>query len=251
MGLSDLLYSLYERRLVRELTDVPCHVGVIVDGNRRYAKSQGKEAVGGYEAGAEKITEFLQWCFELDIEVVTFWLLSTENLQRPPEELRALLTVIENLVDQLATDERWRVQLVGSLDLLPAESVSRLKSAAERSAKHGPMTVNICVGYGGRQELADAMKSLLLEKGAEGKSIAEIAESLDVAAIADHLYTKGQPDPDLLIRTSGEQRLSGFLLWQSVYSEFYFHDAMWPSFRRVDFLRALRDYAARERRYGL
>lgn len=251
MALSDVLYSLYERRLTRELTDVPRHVGVIVDGNRRYAKAQGKEVAGGYEAGADKITEFLEWCGELNIEVVTFWLLSIENLQRPEDELRALLTVIEDLVDNLADDGRWQLQLVGALDLLPNSSAARLKAAAERSVNHGPVMVNICVGYGGRQELTDAVRSLLLTKEAEGKTIGEIADALDVTAIADHLYTKGQPDPDLLIRTSGEQRLSGFLLWQSVYSEFYFHDAMWPSFRRVDFLRALRDFAARERRYGL
>lgn len=250
MAISDLLYQVYERRLIRELTALPCHVGVIVDGNRRYAKATGKEVTGGYEAGAEKIVEFLGWCDDLGIEVVTFWLLSTENLQRPAEELDALLTVIENLVDELAQDGRWKLQLVGALDLLPSDAATTLKEAAERSESHGPTVVNICVGYGGRQELTDAVRSLLLAKEAEGKSVTEIAEDLDVTTIADHLYTKGQPDPDLLIRTSGEQRLSGFLLWQSVYSEFYFHDAMWPSFRRVDFLRALRDYAARERRFG-
>jgi short-chain Z-isoprenyl diphosphate synthase len=145
----------------------------------------------------------------------------------------------------------WRVSVVGALDLLPQQTAATLKAAEERTVDRTGLAVNVAVGYGGRREIADAVRSLLHEHAAAGTQIEELAEIIDVDHIADHLYTRGQPDPDLVIRTSGEQRLSGFLLWQSVHSEFYFCDAMWPEFRKVDFLRALRDYGRRERRYGI
>jgi len=253
MGMSDLLYGVYERRLARNLDPdrLPHHVGAIVDGNRRWARVAGAEVDHGYQAGAEKIAEFLGWCDELGVRIVTLWVLSTDNLRRSTEELSALLTVIEQLVESLASSRRWQVQLIGNLDMLPSESAARLKRAAEPAADVEGMRVNVCVGYGGRQELTDAMRSLLLDHAAKGRSVSELAETLEVDDIAEHLYTKGQPDPDLVIRTSGEQRLSGFLLWQSVHSEFYFSDSLWPAFRRVDFLRAMRSYASRERRFGV
>jgi short-chain Z-isoprenyl diphosphate synthase len=158
--------------------------------------------------------------------------------------------VLEGLVQDLAARGTWQVNPVGALDLLPAGTSQVLKAAAESTADVDGMIVNVAVGYGGRRELADAVRSLLQEHASKGTSIEELAEILDIEHIADHLYTKGQPDPDLVIRTSGEQRLSGFLLWQSAHSEFYFCEALWPNFRRVDFLRALRSYAARERRFG-
>lgn len=252
MAMSDLLYGAYERRLQHRLDRrrLPKHVGAIVDGNRRWAKDAGAGVDDGYQAGADKIGEFLQWCEELDVEIVTLWVLSTDNLQRSESELAGLLAVIENLIVELASQEKWRLQLIGNLDMLPAESAARMKKAASETESFEGMRVNICVGYGGRQELTDAMRSLLLEQAAKGKSLEEVATTLEVDDIAEHLYTKGQPDPDLVIRTSGEQRLSGFLLWQSVHSEFYFCDALWPAFRRVDFLRAIRSYAARDRRFG-
>jgi len=253
MAVTDLLYGMYERRLAGQLDPerLPQHVGAIVDGNRRWAKDAGHDLRSGYQAGAAKVDEFLVWCHELGVGTVTFWVLSTDNLQRDAGEVDSIMIAVEDMVDRLADDGRWRLNLLGSLDLLPTESVGRLKRAAERSAENGAsMQVNICVGYGGRQELTDAMRSLLLEEAGKGRTLAEVADTLEVDHIAEHLYTKGQPDPDLVIRTSGEQRLSGFLLWQSVHSEFYFCDALWPAFRRVDFLRAMRSYAARERRYG-
>lgn len=252
MPVSDLLYGVYERRLAKGLDPdrLPCHVGAIVDGNRRWARGTGAGVHDGYQAGADKISEFLGWCDELGVQIVTLWLLSTDNLQRPADELAKLLTVIERLVDHLA-DDGYQLRLIGNLDMLPAECASRLKHTVERTVpSESTLSVNVCVGYGGRQELTDAMRSLLLEQAAAGRSLEDLASTLDVDDIAEHLYTKGQPDPDLVIRTSGEQRLSGFLLWQSVHSEFYFSDALWPAFRRVDFLRAMRSYAARERRFG-
>ena len=254
VAVRDLLYTVYERRLRRQLAGrpVPRHVGVLCDGNRRWARAAGVGDVTlGYEAGADKIEDVLRWSADAGVEVVTLWLLSTDNLSRPEEELQPLLGVIEELVHDLA-DARagWRIKLVGSLDLLPPETAHVLKAAAERTADGDGLAVNIAVGYGGRQEIADAVRSLLYEHAAAGTSIEELAELLDVVHIAEHLYTRGQPDPDLVIRTSGEQRMSGFLLWQSAHSEFYFCEAYWPDFRRIDFLRALRAYADRQRRFG-
>jgi short-chain Z-isoprenyl diphosphate synthase len=253
VGFRDLVYGVYERRLVSQLQDVtvPRHVGVILDGNRRWARSVGATSREGHQAGADKIVDLLAWCGEAGVEVVTLWLLSTDNLSRPPAELAALLRIIENVVADLAAPGKpWQVNVVGALDLLPAESAASLKQAADETAGRPGLTVNAAICYGGRREIADAVRSMLQAHAAEGRSLEEVADLLDVEHIADHLYTRGQPDPDLVIRTSGEQRLGGFLLWQSAHSEFYFCDAYWPDFRRVDFLRALRAYAARHRRFG-
>ena len=252
MGLSDVLYGAYERRLLRQIPPDrrPRHVGVILDGNRRWATSQGSASDVGHRAGAAKIVEFLGWCEEADVEVVTLWLLSTDNLNRPAAEVVPLLSIIETTVSDLAQTKRWVINPVGSLDLLPAETARRLKEAADLTEGVHGMTVNVAVGYGGRQEITDAVRSMLISHAANGTTIEELAETLQVEHIAEHLYTKGQPDPDLVIRTSGEQRLSGFLLWQSAHSEFYFCEAYWPDFRHVDFLRALRAYADRNRRFG-
>ena len=253
MGLRDLVYGVYERRLTAQLAGVtvPRHVGVILDGNRRWAKSVGASSREGHQAGADKIVELLAWCGEAGVEVVTLWLLSTDNLTRSQGELAPLLRIIENVVTDLAAPGNpWQVNVVGALDLLPAETAAVLKQAAESTAGRPGLTVNAAICYGGRREIADAVRSLLQSHAAEGRSLEEVADLLDVEHIADHLYTRGQPDPDLVIRTSGEQRLGGFLLWQSAHSEFYFCDAYWPDFRRVDFLRALRAYAARHRRFG-
>jgi short-chain Z-isoprenyl diphosphate synthase len=252
MGMRDVLYGIYERRLATRLDpeQMPRHVGVILDGNRRWAKSYGEQASAGHRAGADKIQEVLGWCEELDVEHVTLWLLSTDNLSRPPEELTLLLRIIEQAVTDLADRGRWRVHAVGALDLLPDRTARILKDVEERTATCPGLHVNVAVGYGGRREIADAVRSLLQEHASRGTSIEDLAQLLDVEHIAEHLYTKGQPDPDLVIRTSGEQRLSGFLLWQSAHSEFYFCEAYWPNFRKVDFLRAMRSYAARHRRFG-
>jgi short-chain Z-isoprenyl diphosphate synthase len=247
-----VLYPAYEARLLRRLPadKLPKHVGVMLDGNRRWAKALGEDTAHGYRAGAANISPLLGWCEEVGVEVVTLWLLSTDNLNRPPEQLTGLLRIIEDAVTDLAAQQRWRLHPVGALDLLPGDTARRLKEAADSTRDVDGMIVNIAVGYGGRREFADAVRSLLQEHAAKGTSIEELAEVLDVEHIAEHLYTKGQPDPDLVIRTSGEQRLGGFLLWQSAHSEFYFCEAYWPDFRRVDFLRALRAYADRERRFG-
>ncbi|GAB3752070.1 isoprenyl transferase [Yimella sp. NH-Cas1] len=251
-GPSDLVYGAYERQLARSLPteNLPRHVGVMLDGNRRWAKARGTDTASGHKAGADNIAPFLGWCEEMGIEVVTLWLLSTDNLNRPTEELEPLVGIIEGVVCELAGREQWKINPVGALAMLPERTQEVLREASEQTADVEGLIVNIAVGYGGRQEIAEAVRSLLRAHAADGTSIEQLAEILDVEHIAEHLYTKGQPDPDLVIRTSGEQRLGGFLLWQSAYSEFYFCEAYWPDFRRVDFLRALRDYATRDRRMG-
>jgi short-chain Z-isoprenyl diphosphate synthase len=252
---SGLLYATYEHRLIAELdhTRLPQHVAVLADGNRRWARTNapGQPLVAGYQAGADKLKEFVEWCDELGIPLVTLWVLSTDNFSRSSaEEIGPLLGVIENMVNDLAATRRWRVHPVGALDLLPAESAEALKRADRDTADVDGMLVNIAVSYGGRHELRDAVRSLLAEHAQNGTSIEELSQTLDIEHIAEHLYTKGQPDPDLIIRTSGEQRLSGFLMWQSAHSEFYFCEALWPDFRKVDFIRALRSYGHRKRRFG-
>ncbi|WP_043684616.1 isoprenyl transferase [Streptomyces xylophagus] len=256
MNLRDTLRRLLVRFYVRRVgghldhTQVPKHIGVIMDGNRRWAKAAGSTTVQGHQAGGDKIEEFLGWCSETDVEVVTLWLLSTDNFDRPAEELGPLLGIIENVVSSLAADGRWRVHHVGTLDLLPSGMQSVLKEAEESTAHVDGILVNVAIGYGGRQEIADAVRSMILDAADRGTSMEELAEHVDVDLIGKHLYTGDQPDPDLVIRTSGEQRLSGFMLWQTAHSEYYFCEVFWPAFRKVDFLRAMRDYAARHRRYG-
>jgi short-chain Z-isoprenyl diphosphate synthase len=252
MGMRQLVYGLYARRLAASLPPsvVPRHVGVILDGNRRWARAYGAGAAEGHRAGADKILDFLGWCEDAGVERVTLWLLSTDNLSRPPQELVDLLQIIEDVVGRLADARRWRVHPVGALDLLPAPTARRLKEHEDATRGVEGLHVNVAIGYGGRREIADAVRSLLTEHAARGTSLEELVDSLDVEHIAEHLYTAGQPDPDLVIRTSGEQRMSGFLLWQTANAEFHFTDVYWPDFRRVDFLRALRDYSARHRRFG-
>jgi short-chain Z-isoprenyl diphosphate synthase len=255
MGARDLVYRAYERRLAASLDRdrIPRHVGVILDGNRRWARDTGASTAHGHQAGADKIEELLGWCDELGVEVVTLWLLSNDNLARPDSELQPLLRIIESTVGALvesAAAANRRINPVGALDLLPESTAQVLKAAAEATAANTGLTVNVAVGYGGRREIADAVRSLLTEHSARGTSLDDLAQAITVEHIAEHLFTRGQPDPDLVIRTSGEQRLSGFLLWQSAHSEFYFCEAYWPDFRRVDFLRAIRAYAARARRFG-
>jgi short-chain Z-isoprenyl diphosphate synthase len=224
----------------------------MVDGNRRWASLQGLEKAGqGHQAGAKKIIDFLGWCSDLRIDHVTLYLLSTDNLKgRQSEELEDLIEIIVSLAEELANKGRWQLQVVGDVASLPEAAARRLAEVESKTAKNSGTHVNLAVAYGGRKEIADAMRSILKKHSDQGTTIDELAEFLTPELITEHLYTGGQPDPDLLIRTSGEQRLSGFLLWQSANSEFYFAEALWPDFRRVDFLRALRDFQRRHRRFG-
>jgi short-chain Z-isoprenyl diphosphate synthase len=250
----EALTRVYELRLARALvgSDVPRHVGVIMDGNRRWARAIGLEDVAhGHRRGASKIVDLLGWCDDAGVQVVTLFMLSTDNLRRPEPELSALLRIIEDVaVDLSGPGRRWKVHAMGSPEVLPPETVAVLKQAEEDTRDRPGATVNLAVGYGGRREIADAVRSLLAEHATRGTSLEDLVEVLEAEHIAEHLYTRGQPDCDLVIRTSGEQRMSGFLLWQTANAEFHFTDVYWPDFRRVDFLRALRDYSARHRRFG-
>ncbi len=248
------MYPLYERRLRRELRGKPQpkHIAVMADGNRRWAREAGFTDIShGHRAGANKIGELVRWSAETEVEVITIYLLSTENLQRTREEVELLFDIISDVIDDLAADDQTcKVRLVGHLDLLPPEVAKRMQDSAAATSERPGLTVNIAVGYGGRQEIVDAVKTLIDEEVAAGTPADQLADAVTVDSISKHVYTKGQPDPDLVIRTSGEQRLSGFLLWQSAYSEIWFTDTYWPAFRKIDFMRALRDYSQRSRRFG-
>ncbi len=208
----------------------------------------------GHRYGAEHVERVLSWCEALNVGHVTVFVCSTENLERRGDtEVAFLMEVIEQVVAvHLARpDVRWRLHIAGSLDILPGSTARALKEAVEATRDRAAGAhLTLAIGYGGRQEVIDAMRELLYEQAAAGRSIEDVAEDLTTADITRHLYTAGQPDPDLVIRTSGEQRLSNFLLWQSAYSELYFCEAYWPAFREIDFLRAVRSFGARDRRYG-
>ena len=254
---TSLLYRIYERRLLAQMdaSRFPRHVGVILDGHRRYARRSGLPAYeDSYWEGMRRFEQFVDWSAELQIPAITAWALSKDNLNRQPAELEPIYEVLIRFFERIpkrCQSHGMGLRFIGSLDLLPARLLTAAKTAMERT---GPSEENrnltIAMGYGGRQEIVDACRNLVAELGATIKDPIEVAERIDAAGLARHMYTADLPDPDLLIRTSGESRLSGFLLWQSAYAEFVFADVYWPAFRRVDYLRALRDFSRRERRYG-
>lgn len=225
---------------------------MIIDGNRRWARQRLLDtAAHGHRAGAEKVREFLVWCDGLGVKVVTLYLLSNDNLTgREQAELHALFDIIADLADELSRFRDWSVKHVGTTEGLPPALVEALQGAEARTAGNRGLHVNLAVGYGGRREISDAVRSIIAEHHASGGTLDDVGELLTPANIGEHLYTSGQPDPDLVIRTSGEQRLSDFMLWQSAHSELYFVEALGPDLREVDFLRAVRDFGRRQRRYG-
>ena len=252
------IYRLYEHDLDRQVRayPVPRHIGLILDGNRRYGrKAHLVDPLEVYMAGANKLDELLEWCITLQIPAITLWVLSTENLKRPREEVTGILSALEEKLKLLANDHqihngRIRVRAVGRLELLPQSTLTAIRAAEERTRDYNGMQLTIAAAYGGREEIIDAMQSLLREQLTQNRSLKDVIEMITPEAVARSLYAPDLPDPDLIIRTSGEIRLSGFLLWQSVFSEFYFTDVFWPSFRRIDFLRAVRAFQQRQRRFG-
>jgi short-chain Z-isoprenyl diphosphate synthase len=251
-----LLYFGYRKLLEREVRNnaLPVHIGLILDGNRRYAKEMGFDDVTmGHKEGAKKLDDMLTWCVEFGIKIITIWVLSTDNTQRDEDEVAALLKVIEEKIIDLSKNpiikkNGIQIKALGNLDILPDELKEAIKKSEMSTKDHTNHILNIAVGYGGREEIVDAVKRVIREKKA--CSLEELADNICADDITNHLYTYGIPDPDLIIRTSGEIRMSGFLLWQSAYSEFYFCDAFWPVFRKIDFLRAIRSYQQRNRRFG-
>jgi short-chain Z-isoprenyl diphosphate synthase len=211
------------------------------------------EPWAGHKAGADKLDELLDWCARLGIERVTVWALSNENLERPEEELAGLLEVVAEKLEALAEvhrEQSMRIRVFGRVEELPQRVRESVRAVEEATVVNEGMRLAIAIGYSGRDELVDASRALVRRLAAEGVTADEMAERISEEALAANLYTAGEPDPDLIIRTSGEVRLSGFLPWQGAHSELYFTDVYWPAFRELDFLRALRSYQQRHRRYG-
>jgi short-chain Z-isoprenyl diphosphate synthase len=251
------IYWYYERRLDTQVRagQPPCHIGLILDGNRRFARNFGIRAIRGHEYGIKKLREFLQWCLDFRISHVTLYVFSTENFTRSSEEVQTLLDLFvkesaEMLKNPRLSSEEVRVRIIGQRHRLPQHVIEASEEIEISTANRKGMLVTVALAYGGREEITDACKALLRDAQAKQLTLEELAKNLTPEDLERYLYTAGTPDPDFIIRTSGEQRLSGFLLWQSAYSEFYFCDALWPDFRRIDFLRALRSYQQRERRFG-
>ena len=255
MGLRDLAYAWYARRLARLVAKgpVPQHVALIMDGNRRWARQMGFDNVSvGHRYGAEHIERVLGWCARAGISHVTIFVASADNLaRRASAEIAFLMEVAEHIIaERMARpDNPWQIHLAGQLDLVPESTAQALKRAEEATLdRRTGLHLTVAIGYGGRAEVTEAVRSLLMDAARHGVSLRQLAGTLSEDDIAAHLYTSGLPNPDLVIRTSGEQRLSDFLLWQTADSHLYFTDVYWPGFRHIDFLRALRDYAHRERR---
>lgn len=251
-------YSLYEARLARDVRagPLPCHVGLILDGNRRHARAYGLDQEDIYRVGAEKLDEILAWSAELGIGAVTLWVFSTENAGRPAREVDGILAAVEAKMRALAADPHIasrgvRLAAIGRREILPPPLLEAIDAAQAATRGANRMTVTLAVGYGGREEIADAVCRLIQDGAARGLAAEAIAAAVTPDAIRRHLYLADLPDPDLIIRTSGEIRLSGFMLWQSVHAELHFTDVNWPAFRRIDFLRAIRSYQRRTRRFGL
>ena len=259
LTLSTPLYRWYTHILMAEVSarPMPQHVALIMDGNRRFARLLGLgDVTEGHRHGAEKVKQLVKWCDELKIPVVTLWGLSTDNLkQRSPEDLEKICQIVCGRLaafcrEQTTATNHRRIKAVGQLQLLPEALRRSLAEAEHLTASSGPWQLNIAVAYDGRDEIVDAVKHLLRARAAAGRSILEVAEQICLDDLQQYLYTPEVRPPDLIIRTSGEMRLSGFLLWQSVHSELYFCDALWPAFRKMDFLRAIRSFQNRQRRFG-
>ena len=249
-----IFYKVYEKILHRQIfaDQRPHHVGLIVDGNRRFALAQ-KLATrkAGHMAGSDNLEGFLRWCLDLEIKMVTLYGFSTENYNRSGEEVEELMSIILSKfrtlkTDPLIADENVKIKVIGRRDQLSQEMNEEIDTVEAQTAEHSSFQLNIAIGYGGRAEIVDAVKKI-----GEQIKIGEIdIGDIDEQLLSNHLYTEGMPDPDLIIRTSGEERLSGFLLWQSAYSELYFTEIFWPAFRKIDFWRAIRVWQQRNRRFG-
>ena len=251
-------YRVYQGYLETQLAkwNKPHHIGIVMDGNRRFARMQKLNSVlHGHERGADKLEEVLGWCEDADVDVVTVWIFSMDNFKRDPKEVEGLMGLFEKKFKELINSPRVhehqiRVRTVGKISALPQALQKVIQEAEKATAHYERRVLNIGVAYGGREEIVDAFRRHIQDEAQAGKTLEQIAHDLEPDVINPYLYTSHVADPDLIIRTSGEVRLSGFLLWQSVYSEFYFCDTNWPAFRKIDFLRALRDYDRRQRRFG-
>ena len=248
------LYSLYEWYITRNLEadKMPNHVAIIMDGNRRYSKIQGNmDPIEGHKKGVDTLENVIEWCIDLGINIVTVYAFSTENFNRDKKEVEGLMDLFVQSFLNISTNKKIhknkiRLNAVGKLELFPKKVRDAIDTAEEATKDYNERMINIAMGYDGRVEIVDAFKKIAREVQKGNIEPDEINEKM----INDNLYTAGLEDPNLVIRTSGEERLSGFLLWQSSYSELYFTDSLWPQLRKVDFLRAIRSYTHRQRRFG-
>ncbi len=247
------IYIGYEWTLERRVKSgkKPDHIGVIMDGNRRLAERVGLLPWEGHRMGAEKAEDVIEWCIELGIKTTTLYSFSMENFSRPKDELEPLFDLFEEYFIKISKDERIhkdkiRVRAIGRVEMLPERVRKAIKKAEDATKDYDRFYINFAMAYGGRQEVVDAIKKIAKDVK-EGKID---LDTINEKTVSENLYTNGAPDPDLVVRTSGEERISGFLLWQSAYSELYFCESYWPGFRKIDFLRAIRTYQQRKRRYG-
>lgn len=251
----DGIYKLYQKYLEKEISkkEIPKHIGIILDGNRRWASKKKYPTQIGHRKGAENTELILEWCNEIGINIITLYVLSTENLERQDKQLEEILEVVEDKLIDLLNDERIHrfkinVKSLGRISLLNEEIRTTLLKLEETTKEYSDHFLNIAIAYGGRTEILDSVKKIVKEV-IDGKLK---VEEINLKTIEDHLYTSHlqNPEPDMIIRTSGEERLSGFLLWQSAYSELVFLDVYWPDFRKIDLMRAIRTYQHRTRRFG-
>jgi tritrans,polycis-undecaprenyl-diphosphate synthase [geranylgeranyl-diphosphate specific] len=242
-----------EQRLLRQVRESPRpqHLAIIMDGNRRFARGQGLLVQHGHEKGRDKLEDMLDWCLEIELRVLTVYALSTENFHRPADELGPLMDLFRRGFTDIVDDprvhrHRIHVQAFGNRSILPNEVVAAIEAAEQATRDYDGYFFNVAIAYGGREEILHAIQALAseVERG-ELKP-----QDITPALVSKHLYTGDLPDPDLVFRTSGEERISNFLLWQTAYSELYFADVLWPGLTKLDFLRAIRDFQIRRRRYG-
>ncbi len=254
MLIKKIIYKIYEKMLENDVRRgiIPKHIAIIMDGNRRFADKYGYPRYLGHRYGAEKLVEVIQWCFELGIRIVTVYALSLENFyRRSKEELENLFKIFYEYSTRFMNDERIhknkiRIKFIGRIDLLPPYIVKNFKRLEEITKNYKNYILNVAVCYSGREEILEAIRKICMDFKSNKISLDEIDEEL----FRKYLYMSDIPDPDMIIRTSGEERLSNFLLWQAAYSELYFCEAYWPEFRKIDLLRAIRTYQKRERRFG-
>ncbi len=254
LNISGPVYRLYEYLLFRQLRKdrAPRHVGIILDGNRRYAREHGFDLPWiGHQKGAKKVMDVLKILWEAGVKVCTLYAFSIENFQRSPEEVAAIMNLVREKFKEVVGNPdvrryKVRIRAIGRVDLLPKEVQEAIADAEAETESNSDYILNVAIGYSGRAELVDAVRAIATEVQSGRLTPEQINENL----IEKYLYTNGIPDPDLIIRTSGEERLSGFLLWQSAYSELYFAQIYWPAVRRIDIWRALRSYEQRSRRFG-
>jgi tritrans,polycis-undecaprenyl-diphosphate synthase [geranylgeranyl-diphosphate specific] len=251
--ISDTAYQAYVKRLEKQIGagKIPKHIAIIMDGNRRFARDLGIDPNLGHEKGRDKLKEVLEWCLDVGVKILTVYAFSTENLKRSEKEVSHLMGLFAENFKRIGEDDRVhkhgiRVKVLGQRDLLPDDVREAIEYAEEKTKDYSNYFYNIAVAYGGREEIVTAIRSIAQDVK-DGKIS---VDGIDEQAFAAKLYTADVPDPDLILRTSGEERISNFLLWQLAYSELYFVDVYWPGFRKLDFLRAIRSYQMRQRRYG-